>query len=97
MFLGLIVLNPTPLFHGKPYMTIEEVQALIDTPMPHEEYEIVKCAYLFSCFCGLRISDIIIEKLTMAKAMIRNDKIVIFFIFIEYQNNTYDYLPGVKT
>ena len=40
-------------------MTIEEVQALIDTPMPHEEYEIVKCAYLFSCFCGLRISDII--------------------------------------
>ena len=41
------------------YMTIEEVQALIDTPMPHEEYEIVKCAYLFSCFCGLRISDII--------------------------------------
>lgn len=23
------------------YMTIEEVQALIDTPMPHEEYEIV--------------------------------------------------------
>lgn len=40
-------------------MTIEEVQALIDTPMPHEEYEIVKYAYLFSCFCGLRISDII--------------------------------------
>jgi hypothetical protein len=37
------------------------------------------------------------EKLTMAKAMIRNDKIVIFFIFIEYQNNTYDYLLGVKT
>ena len=43
-------------------MTIEEVQALIATPMPHEEYEIVKCAYLFSCYCGLRISDIIMLK-----------------------------------
>lgn len=38
------------------YMTIEEVRALIDTPMENEE---VKKAYLFSCFCGLRISDIL--------------------------------------
>ncbi len=38
------------------YMTIEEVRALIATPMKNEE---VKSAYLFSCFCGLRISDII--------------------------------------
>ena len=38
------------------YMTIEEVRALIATPMKHEE---VKNAYLFSCFCGLRISDVI--------------------------------------
>lgn len=40
----------------RPYMTIEEVRALIDTPMENEE---VKRAYLFSCFCGLRISDIL--------------------------------------
>lgn len=38
------------------YMTIEEVRALIATPMENEE---VKRAYLFSCFCGLRVSDII--------------------------------------
>ena len=37
------------------YMTIEEVRALIATPMKNEA---VKRAYLFSCFCGLRISDI---------------------------------------
>ena len=37
------------------YMTIEEVRALIATPMENEE---VKSAYLFSCFCGLRVSDV---------------------------------------
>ncbi len=38
------------------YMTIEEIRALMATPM---DYPAVKKAYLFSCFCGLRISDII--------------------------------------
>lgn len=38
------------------YMSIEEVRALIATPMKNEA---VKNAYLFSCFCGLRVSDII--------------------------------------
>lgn len=38
------------------YMTIEEVRALIATPIQNEE---AKRAYLFSCFCGLRISDIV--------------------------------------
>ena len=38
------------------YMTIEEIRSLIAAPM---EYSAVKNAYLFSCFCGLRISDII--------------------------------------
>lgn len=37
------------------YMTIEEVRSLIATPMDNEK---VKGAYLFSCFCGLRISDV---------------------------------------
>lgn len=37
------------------YMTIDEVRKLIATPMRHPQ---VKAAYLFSCFCGLRISDI---------------------------------------
>lgn len=38
------------------YMTIEEVRSLIATPMKNEA---VKRAYLFSCFCGLRVSDIV--------------------------------------
>lgn len=38
------------------YMAIEEVRALIATPMKNEE---VKRAYLFSCFCGLRVSDVL--------------------------------------
>lgn len=37
------------------YMTIDEVRSLINTPMDNEN---VKNAYLFSCFCGLRMSDI---------------------------------------
>lgn len=37
------------------YMTIDEVRSLIKTPISNED---VKGAYLFSCFCGLRISDI---------------------------------------
>lgn len=37
------------------YMTIDEVRSLIKTPISNEA---VKGAYLFSCFCGLRISDI---------------------------------------
>ena len=38
------------------YMTIEEVRALIANPMKNEA---INQSYLFSCFCGLRISDII--------------------------------------
>ncbi len=46
----------TPENHRE-YMTIDEVRRLIVTPIKrHAE---VKAAYLFSCFCGLRVSDII--------------------------------------
>lgn len=37
------------------YMTIDEVKKLIATPINNK---VVKDAYLFSCFCGLRMSDI---------------------------------------
>lgn len=37
------------------YLTIAEVKALIDTPC---KCDIVKRAYLFSCFCGLRLGDV---------------------------------------
>lgn len=36
------------------FLTIEELKALMDTPC---RYEIVKQAFLFSCFTGLRYSD----------------------------------------
>lgn len=37
------------------YLTIDEVKRLIDTDCPHPG---VKRAFLFSCFCGLRLGDI---------------------------------------
>lgn len=37
------------------YLTIDEIKVLIDTECPRED---VKCAYLFSCYCGLRLSDV---------------------------------------
>lgn len=39
----------------KQYLTFDEVKALIATPC---KYEVLKQAFLFSCFCGLRYSDI---------------------------------------
>lgn len=37
------------------YLTIDEVKALISTEAPRQD---VKQAYLFSCYCGLRLGDI---------------------------------------
>lgn len=37
------------------FLTIDELRTLIDTPCSHP---IVKQAYLFACYCGLRLSDI---------------------------------------
>lgn len=39
----------------KQYLTFDEVKALIVTPC---KYEVLKQAFLFACFCGLRYSDI---------------------------------------
>ena len=35
---------------------------MIKTPFPNKRLEDIKNAYLFSCFCGLRISDIMLLK-----------------------------------
>lgn len=40
----------------RPYLSIEEVEVLTKTPCGREE---VKAAFLFSCFCGLRYSDVV--------------------------------------
>lgn len=66
---GVITVNPTKEFDfadkvrqepsRREYLTIEELKLLINTECRHE---IVKQAFLFSCLCGLRVSDI--RKLT---------------------------------
>lgn len=41
--------------HTREFLTLDEVKRLIDAPCKSEG---VKRAFLFSCFCGLRLSDI---------------------------------------
>lgn len=62
---GIILSNPTKEYDfadqvksepsRREYLTIEELKLLIKTEC---KYEIIKRAFLFSCLCGLRISDI---------------------------------------
>ena len=62
---GIITVNPTKEFDfaskvrqepsRREYLTIDELKTLINTECRHE---IVKRAFLFSCLCGLRVSDI---------------------------------------
>ncbi len=62
---GLLAVNPftqidsdeKPKDHEKPktYLTIDELRTLTITPCARPE---IKKAFMFSCFCGLRISDI---------------------------------------
>lgn len=40
------------------FLTIDEVKLMMKTPFPKKRLKDIKNAYLFSCFCGLRISDI---------------------------------------
>ena len=51
------------------YLTIDEVKMLIDTPCASDD---VKKAFLFSCFCGLRISDV--RALLWKDVIYENDK-----------------------
>lgn len=41
--------------YQREFLTVEEVKKLIDTPCRRPD---IKGAFLFSCFCGLRISDV---------------------------------------
>jgi len=47
--------KPQPPESQRIYLTIDEVKRLIETECKKEVY---KKAFLFSCFCGLRVSDI---------------------------------------
>ena len=58
------LLDPSDKIHKpeskREYLTIDEVRTLIATPIKsRSEFNAsIKSAYLFSCFCGLRISDV---------------------------------------
>lgn len=64
---GIITKNPTKdltkadrpkKYESKrPFLTAEEIKKLINTPTP-PKYNPIRAAFLFSCFCGLRYSDI---------------------------------------
>lgn len=56
--------RPEPGESTREYLTIDEVKALMNTPCKNEK---IKSAFLFSCFCGLRISDV--ERLTWGNLM----------------------------
>lgn len=47
--------RPQPGNATKQYLTYDEVKALVNTPCKYVE---LKQAFLFSCFCGLRYSDV---------------------------------------
>ena len=75
---GLISVNPAALVEDneKPqaqpserdYLTAEELRTLAAAKCPNEQ---VKAAFLFSCFCGLRLSDI--EGLTWSAVHLDGD------------------------
>ena len=64
---GIIPKNPTKLLKKEErkmlskqeskrcYLSIEEIKLLMVTPC---KADTVKCAFLFACFCGLRLSDV---------------------------------------
>lgn len=47
--------KPKSVQGKREFLTVEEIKKLINTPC---DYDIVKKAFLFSCFSGLRLSDI---------------------------------------
>lgn len=47
--------RPQGRYRPRSFLTLQEVQQLAATPCRHED---IKRAFLFSCFCGLRYSDI---------------------------------------
>lgn len=77
---GIISINPTLEFKladkvreeqsRREYLTLEELETLARTEC---KYEIMKQAFLFSCLCGLRVSDI--RKLTWGDLQKVGDKV----------------------
>lgn len=71
---------------NREYLTIEEVKKLNETPLGNKE---VKDAFIFSCFTGLRYSDII----NLKWSNIKNDKLE----FRQKKTGGVEYLPLAQT
>ncbi len=77
---GIINRNPFSLLEAKEkvakkdrereYLTIDEIRVLMNTPIDHES---MKRAFIFACFTGLRISDIL--KLRWDDIKLSNDNV----------------------
>lgn len=68
------------------YLTVEEVKKLIDTPCKRPD---IKAAFLFSCFCGLRVSDV--RALKWRNVITENGKIRVEIL--QYKTRQPLYLP----
>jgi integrase len=86
---GIIVSNPCEMIDivkteptERTFLSFEEIQQLADTPTNHSE---VKRAFLFSCYTGLRLSDV--KRLT--RMQIVNDRIQ----FRQKKTGSFEYLP----
>lgn len=79
--------RPTQGKATKQYLTFDEVKAMIETPCKNE---MIKKAFLFSCFCGLRYSDI--KNLTWKKIQAIGEGIYQLEI-IQQKTNEILYLP----
>ena len=73
------------------YLTIEEVNLLANT---HCFYPNVKNGFLFSCFTGLRFSDV--KNLTWGKLQIDNDGNM-FINYVQQKTTKQEYLPISKS
>lgn len=81
------------------YLTIEEVQKMIDTPCRSER---VKTIFLFSCFCGLRYSDVkalcwkdVIEENGKTRIELRQQK-TSKVIYLPLSQQALKFMPKVK-
>ncbi len=91
--------KPKPKDAEREYLTIEEVRTLSRTPC---EEDGVKRAFLFSCFCGLRLSDILSldwsqikqsgEGIQIEKRQKKTGK----FVYIPLSENAIAFLPERK-
>lgn len=91
--------RPKRIQPERDYLTLDEVQLLAKTPC---EYEMVKRAFLFSCFTGLRLSDI--EALTWDKIKRSGDGLQVeerqkktgSIVYVPLSDNAIEWLPPVR-